>query len=64
MENLSRGSTFGDFFVTILTEWSMQDVTVARSRVIFMAIAMTRKIVQCYCVHRVVYTLYSFNQQW
>ena len=28
MENLSRGPTFGDF-VTILTEGSMQDVTVA-----------------------------------
>jgi hypothetical protein len=29
MENVSRGSDFGDF-VTILTEGSMQDVTVAR----------------------------------
>ncbi len=29
MENISRGSTFGDF-VTIRTEASMQDVTVAR----------------------------------
>ncbi len=29
MENISRGSTFGDF-VTIRTEWSMQHVTVAR----------------------------------
>jgi hypothetical protein len=29
MENLSRGPTFGDF-VTIRTEASMQDVTVAR----------------------------------
>ncbi len=28
MENISRGSTFGDF-VTILTEGSMQDLTVA-----------------------------------
>jgi hypothetical protein len=29
MENISRGPTFGDF-VTILTEGSMQDDTVAR----------------------------------
>jgi hypothetical protein len=29
MENISRGTTFGDF-VTIRTEGSMQDVTVAR----------------------------------
>ncbi len=29
MENISRGPTFGDF-VTIRTEASMQDVTVAR----------------------------------
>jgi hypothetical protein len=29
MENLSRGPTFGDF-VTIRTEASMQDITVAR----------------------------------
>ncbi len=29
MENISRGSTFGDF-VTIRTEGSMEDVTVAR----------------------------------
>jgi hypothetical protein len=29
----------------------MQDVTVERARVIFTAIAITRKIVQCYCVH-------------
>jgi hypothetical protein len=55
MENISRGSTFGDF-VTILTERSMQDVTVERSEVIFTAIAIARKIVQCYCVHRGVYT--------
>ncbi len=47
MENIS---TFGDF-VTILTEKSMQDVTVERPRVIFTAIAITRKILQCYCVH-------------
>jgi hypothetical protein len=47
-EELSRGPTFRDF-VTILTETSMQDVTVARSREIFTAIAITRKIVQCYC---------------
>jgi hypothetical protein len=61
MENIiSRGSTFGDF-VTILTERSMQDVTVERSRVNFSTNAITRKIVQCYCVHRVVYTLYSFS---
>jgi hypothetical protein len=52
MENISRGSTrtFGDF-VTILTDRSMRDVTVERSRVIFTAIVITRKIVQCYCVH-------------
>jgi hypothetical protein len=60
-EYLSRGSTFGDF-VTILTERLMQDITVERSRVIFTAIAITRKIVlQCYCEHRVVCTLYSFS---
>jgi hypothetical protein len=53
MENISKGPTFRDF-VTILTETSMQDVTVARSREIFTAIAITRKIVQCYCFHRVV----------
>jgi hypothetical protein len=29
MENISRGPTFGDF-VTILTEGSMQDNTIAR----------------------------------
>ncbi len=29
MENVSEGPTFGEF-VTILTEWSMQDNTVAR----------------------------------
>jgi hypothetical protein len=29
MENISRGPTFG-YFVTILTDGSMQDVTVAR----------------------------------
>jgi hypothetical protein len=29
MENISRGPTFGDF-VTIRTEASMQDITVAR----------------------------------
>jgi hypothetical protein len=29
MENISRGPTFGDF-VTILTEGSMQGITVAR----------------------------------
>jgi hypothetical protein len=29
MENISRGPTFGDF-VTIRTDGSMQDVTVAR----------------------------------
>ncbi len=32
-------------FVTILTDRSMQDVTVERSRVIFAAIAISRKIV-------------------
>jgi hypothetical protein len=56
IENICRASTFGDF-VTILTERSMQDVMVARSPVIFTAIAITKKIVQCYCVHRVVYTV-------
>ncbi len=52
MENISRGPIFRDF-VTILTERSMQDVTVERFRVIFTAIVIARKIVQCYCVHRV-----------
>jgi hypothetical protein len=37
MEKISGGPNFEDF-VTILTERLMQDVTVARSRVIFMAI--------------------------
>jgi hypothetical protein len=32
MENISRGPTFGDF-VTILTEGSIQDVTVARLQI-------------------------------
>jgi hypothetical protein len=44
MEKISRSPTFGDF-VTILTKRSMPDVTVARSKKIFMAIAMTREIV-------------------
>jgi hypothetical protein len=43
MEYISRSPTFGDF-VTILTERSMQDITVERARVIFTAIAITRKI--------------------
>jgi len=60
MENICRGSNFGDF-VTILTERLMQGVTVVRSRAVFTAIVITRKIVQCHCVHRVVYTLYSFS---
>jgi hypothetical protein len=34
MENMSRGSIFGDF-VTILKKRSMQDVKVERSRVMF-----------------------------
>ena len=34
-------------------ERSMQDVTVERSQVIFTAIVIARKIVQCYCEHRV-----------
>ncbi len=34
MENISRGPTFGDF-VTIFTEASMQDNTVARLRTEF-----------------------------
>ncbi len=54
MENISIGSTLGDF-VTILTERSMQDIKVERSRVMFYSHCHTRKIVQCYCVHRVVY---------
>jgi hypothetical protein len=64
MENINIDPTFGDF-VTILTERLMQDVTVERSQVIFTVIAITRKILQCYCVHRVVVkcTLYSFNQK-
>jgi hypothetical protein len=45
MENISRGPTLGDF-VTIFTDTSMQDVTVARSQEIFVAIAITRKVVQ------------------
>jgi hypothetical protein len=53
MENKRRGPIFGDF-VTILTESSMQDVRVEMSRVIFTAIAIRRKIGQCYCVHRVI----------
>jgi hypothetical protein len=56
MENIGRGPTFEDF-VTILTERLMQDVTVARSRVIFIAIVITRKILQCYCGNRVMYTV-------
>jgi hypothetical protein len=59
MENIGRGPTFEDF-VTILKERSMQKVTVARFQIIFMANAITRKIVQCYFVHRVV-TLYSVH---
>ncbi len=43
MENISRGSTFGDF-VTVLTERSMQDVKVERSRVIFTAYAIQEKL--------------------
>ncbi len=46
--------TFGDFD-TIFTVMLMQDVIVARSREIFTAIAIKRKIVQW--VHRVVYTV-------
>jgi hypothetical protein len=37
MENISRGPSFGDF-VTILTERSMQDLTLERSQVIFAAV--------------------------
>jgi hypothetical protein len=44
MENISRGPTFGDF-VTIHSKRSMQDVTVAMPQIIFMAVAVTRKIV-------------------
>ncbi len=43
MENISWGPTFGDF-VTILIETSMQDVTVARSQEIFVAIAIQEKL--------------------
>jgi hypothetical protein len=42
MENISRGTTLGDF-VTILAERSMQNVTVERSQIIFTVIAITRK---------------------
>jgi len=56
MENISTGPTFRDF-VIILTERSVQDVMVARSRAIFTVVAITRKIVQRYCVQRVVYTV-------
>jgi hypothetical protein len=52
MDNISRGPTFGDF-VTVLSERSMKNVTVERSQVIFTAIVIARKIVQCYCEHRV-----------
>ncbi len=54
MENISRDSAFGDY-VTILTERSRRDVTVERSQVIFTAIAITRKIVQCSCVPYIGY---------
>jgi hypothetical protein len=42
MENISRGPTIGDF-VTILTERSMQDVTVARSQIILMTIGIIQQ---------------------
>jgi hypothetical protein len=42
MENINIGPTFGDF-VTIFTESSMEDVTVARNQIIFMALAMPKK---------------------
>jgi hypothetical protein len=58
MENISKRSTFGDF-VSILTERLMQDVTAARSRVIFMAIVITRKNVQFYCVQYIGYCTVS-----
>ncbi len=45
----SLDPTFGHF-LTILKETSLQDVTVAKSREIFAAIAITGKIVQGYCV--------------
>jgi hypothetical protein len=38
IETLSRGPVFG-YFVTILTERSMHNVTVERSQVIFTAVA-------------------------
>jgi hypothetical protein len=43
MENIVRGPTFEDF-VTILTERSMQDVTVARSRVILWSLPLQEKL--------------------
>jgi hypothetical protein len=55
-------STFGDF-ITILTERSMQDVMVERFAVIFTAIAITRKVVQCFWVHRVVYAYCKVSKQ-
>jgi hypothetical protein len=51
MENISRGPTFGDF-VTILTERSMQDVTVARSQIIFMVIGVHAKKCTMFLCHR------------
>ncbi len=38
------------FLQCILTERSMQDVMVERSQIIFTAIAITRKIVQCFAL--------------
>jgi hypothetical protein len=59
MEHISRGSSFGDF-VTILTERSMQDVTVERFRVIFTTIAITRKL-YIVTVYIEYYTLYILS---
>jgi hypothetical protein len=47
MENISRVTTLGDF-VTILTERSMQDVTVERSQVIFTVIAISNYKKNCF----------------
>ncbi len=47
MENISRGPSFGDF-VTILTERSMQDLTVERSQVIFAAVTRNYTLIVTY----------------
>jgi hypothetical protein len=63
MENISRGSYLRGF-CHYPHRGSVQDITVARSSVIFTAAtAMTRNFfVQCYCVHReVVHCTVSIN---